>query len=216
MSGCRVTAVAVCLVLAAAAAAGPAPLGGAERAAAAEPAQRAQERRQDERRAGGARRSERRRERDEALTPQLARRAGHALRSAAPVAARYGIALALLGGTLLALRTRARRRRRMVRYSLVPFSNDEAGPELVRRLLETWHQQLLEHWRTRPFRGQPALGLEVLAEPDGQGGHECRLVVAVPERMTDALESGLRSCYPNCRLVPRDATRPPRPRPSCG
>ncbi len=90
------------------------------------------------------------------------RRADAARRSAEPESAdvqetvrRYlPLAAALVGATvalcllmvalIVAARTASRRRREIVRYELVPFRADEATPEMVRRLLESWHQQLLE------------------------------------------------------------------------
>lgn len=114
----------------------------------------------------------------------------------------------LLAALIVAARTVARRRREIVRYELVPFRADEATPEMVRRLLESWHQQLLERWRSRPLGGQPALALETIMEDDGQGGLEGRLVIAMPRELVAAVEGSLRACYPNCRMRPRDAPPP--------
>lgn len=117
---------------------------------------------------------------------------------------------ALAGGAVVAARTASRRRRQVVRYRLVPFRADEVTPEMVGRLFESWHQQLLERWRSRPLGGQPSLAVETLMEPDGQGGLEGRLVIAMPRELVSAVEGSLRACYPNCRLEPRHEP-PPAP-----
>ncbi|MGI8779812.1 MAG: hypothetical protein ACR2L8_06520, partial [Solirubrobacteraceae bacterium] len=105
---------------------------------------------------------------------------------------------------LIGVRGVVRRRRRLVRHWLMPFRSDEADPEAVRRLLETWHQQLLERWWRRPVLGQRGVALEIVAEPDGQGGLEGRLIVAAPPELMTGLEGSLRACYPDGRLIDRD------------
>lgn len=110
----------------------------------------------------------------------------------------------LLCGGIVAARTVSRHRRRIVRVELIPFRADEATPEMVRRMLESWHQQMLERWRNRPLGGQAAIALETAMEPDGQGGFEGRIVLALPHDMLGAVEGSLRACYPNCRLHERD------------
>ncbi len=136
--------------------------------------------------------------------------ARRSLRRAVPGAARWLIALSIAGGILVVLRVRARTRRDIRRFAIIPFQGDDATPDQVRRLLESWHQQMLERGSDRPRRGQPALALELVMEPDGQGGFEARMLIAAPARSIGALEGSLRACYPNARLEPRESP-PPEP-----
>src|SRR5437899_849535 len=70
---------------------------------------------------------------------------------------------------LLASRSLARRNRNLRRLWVLPYRSDEANHDAVRRLLEAWHQQLLQRWWRRPLDGQPGMTLELRLEPDGQG-----------------------------------------------
>jgi hypothetical protein len=55
-------------------------------------------------------------------------------------ALRLPLALSALAGLVLAgLRLHARRRRRYTRHWLLPYRADEATPDQVRRLIESWH-----------------------------------------------------------------------------
>lgn len=126
-----------------------------------------------------------------------------ALGIAIPALAAF-VALALVP---LATRTWARRRRTYVRLSLVPHRADEAPPEDVRRLIEAWHQQLVERWWRRIFFGQPGIALEVDVGPDTSGAFEARLTLVCPVDLRTSLEGSLFACYPDSRLTP--ATDPP-------
>ena len=105
---------------------------------------------------------------------------------------------------LLALRVGARRRRRYVRHWLLPYRADEATPDQVRRLIESWHQMTLRRWWQRLLRGQPSLALELHAIPDA-AGTRLRLMVATPRRAGP--RRGARRAAD--RLLPR---QPPRHR----
>ena len=113
--------------------------------------------------------------------------------------------LALLGLALialLALRLNARRRRRYTRHWLLPYRADEATPDQVRRLIESYHQMTLRRWWRRLLFGQPSLCLELHALPD-PGGTRIRLYIAVPDEpgMAQALDGRLLACYRDSRLV---------------
>src|SRR6185295_1506903 len=95
-----------------------------------------------------------------------------------------GLAVVALG--LLAIRTLARRERRVVRRWLLPYRSDEANEEAVQTLLESWHQVLLERWWRRPLRGQPGTTLEIVTQDDGQGRLEARLLITVPAALSGA------------------------------
>jgi Replication-relaxation len=103
---------------------------------------------------------------------------------------------------LLALRVRARRRRRYVRHWLLPYRADEAAPDQVRRLIESWHQMMLRRWWQRLLSGQPSIALEFHAIPD-EGGNCVRLMLACPDEpwLAAALDGRLVACYRDTRLV---------------
>lgn len=110
--------------------------------------------------------------------------------------------LAVSVTVVTALRFRARRRRRYVRHWLLPYRADEATPDQVTRLLESWHQMTLRRWWQRLFSGQPSLSLELHAVPD-QAGSRVRLVLALPDEagLAEALDGRLVACYRDTRLV---------------
>jgi protein involved in plasmid replication-relaxation len=111
--------------------------------------------------------------------------------------------LALLTSLLVASRTRARKRRRYRRYRLVPGRTDDATPERVSRMYETWQQQLLVRWWERLWRGQPALSAETHTVPArADDGTEPRFFLAVPDipGLAEALEGPLRACYPDVQM----------------
>jgi Replication-relaxation len=108
-------------------------------------------------------------------------------------------ALALVA--LSALRLWARHRRRYVRRWLVPYRADEATPDQVRRLLESWHQIVLRRWWRRLPLGQPSICLELHALPDA-GGTSIQVAVACEPGLVDALDGRLVACYRDSRLVP--------------
>ena len=112
------------------------------------------------------------------------------------------------GGLLLLSRGVARRRRRMQRFWLLPCRPDEASPDDVRDLLESWHQQLQLRWWRRIPLGQPSLALEMHADRDAQNQRITRLVLACPTGLERALEAPLRACYPDTRLIALDGSPP--------
>jgi len=109
---------------------------------------------------------------------------------------------------LLALRVRARLRRRYVRHWLLPYRADEASPDQVRRLIESWHQMTLRRWWQRLLLGQPSIALELHAIPD-DGGNRVRLMLACPDEpgLADALDGRLVACYRDTRLVKGEGGR---------
>lgn len=121
----------------------------------------------------------------------------------------WGIASKVLAAAVcaivvvLAARAVVRRRRRYRRYRLEPYRSDEASPEQVEDLFESWHQQLLRRWWLRIPLGQDSLALE-LGVARSDKGDQAELFVVCPERVADAVEGALRACYPNSRLVARD------------
>jgi hypothetical protein len=121
------------------------------------------------------------------------------------------VAVVLVGGGLLLARTVARRRRRYRRYGIVPYRSDQATPEHVQNLFESWHQQLLPRWWRRLALGQPSIALEVDAQPDTDGELEVQLGLVLPEQSARVLERSLHACYPDTRLVERPQP-PARPR----
>jgi Replication-relaxation len=110
--------------------------------------------------------------------------------------------LGLTPFALLALRLNARRRRGYRRHWLLPYRADEATPDQVRRLIESYHQMTLRRWWRRLLSGQPSLCLELHALPD-PGGTRIRLYIAVPDEpgMAAALDGRLIACYRDSRLV---------------
>lgn len=109
--------------------------------------------------------------------------------------------LVALTGVIVTSRSIARSRRRYVRLWLLPFRADDAQPEEVRRLLESWHQQLLQRWYRRLALGQPSMALEIVMAPDSEGDRAARLSVVCPEAMAAGLEGALLACYPDSRLL---------------
>ena len=118
----------------------------------------------------------------------------------------------LLGAALAtvlcgATRILARRRRRTVRLTLIPFRSQQADPEDLRRMLETWHQQMLARWWQRIPLGQASIALEVRYERDRTGHHVGRVSIVCPESRVQAIEGGVLACYPDGRLVREPAHR---------
>jgi hypothetical protein len=107
----------------------------------------------------------------------------------------------LLGGALLAIRWRARRRRRYARLWLLPHRADEALSEDVRSLLESWHQLLLERWWRRIPFGQSSISLELMVSKDADGDRSVRLAIVCPVELVDGIEGSLLACYPDSRVV---------------
>jgi hypothetical protein len=142
--------------------------------------------------------------------PDVIGQAVHELASALGWVLQVAALALLLGALLLSPRAAARQQRRVVRKWILPYRADEATHDDVRRLFESWHQQLLVRWWQRPIAGQRGIVLEIRVEPDGQGGLEGKLVVAIPAELEEGLEGALRACYPDARMVPLDDP-PPTP-----
>jgi hypothetical protein len=116
---------------------------------------------------------------------------------------------ALGAGWLIRSRRAARRDRTSTRLWLLPFRADDAEPQAVMRLLESWHQQLQERWWRRLLYGQPGLALEVVMAPDAEGDRTARLSVVCPEEFAETIEGSLLACYPDSRLVRGAQSLPP-------
>jgi hypothetical protein len=126
-------------------------------------------------------------------------------------AARPPLLLALLGAlALLPLRAIARNRRRQVRLELLPYRTEQTDTEDVRRMLESWHQQLLERWWRRLFGGQRGIALEVVTRRNPDGVLVGRLSIVCPRELERAVTGTLRACYPNSRLNRGEALSAPR------
>ncbi|HET6507074.1 MAG TPA: replication-relaxation family protein [Baekduia sp.] len=119
------------------------------------------------------------------------------------------LAGALGAGWLVRSRRAARRDRTATRLWLLPFRADDAEPQAVMRLLESWHQQLQERWWRRLLHGQPGLALEVVMAPDAEGDRTARLSVVCPEEFAETIEGSLLACYPDSRLVRGTQALPP-------
>jgi hypothetical protein len=98
-------------------------------------------------------------------------------------------------------RVRARRRRRYVRLSVVPYRGDDPTAEAIVNMFETLHKRLLRRWWRRLLTGQPSVGLEVHCD------REAWLSLTCPAGLQPLVEAALRTAYPNCRL--EGATRAP-------
>src|SRR4051794_24487649 len=107
---------------------------------------------------------------------------------------------AVVAGLLLVC-LRARRRREVARFWLLPSRVDDAPPDAVPALLKAWHEQLREPWWHRAWSGQPAVTLEVCATTDA-GGPRVRLLLGCPPALAAALAGPLNVCYPDVRLIP--------------
>ncbi len=140
-------------------------------------------------------------------------RIAHALRSTLSVMGSLCWALVrillALGIPLLLARSLARARRRYVRLWVIPFRADDAVDDDVRRLLESWHQQLLERWYWRVVRGQGSIALEVTMAPDTEGDRAACLSIVCPEHLVQSVEGSLLACYPDSRLVRDGRGLPP-------
>ena len=115
----------------------------------------------------------------------------------------------LLSAPVLLARALARAHRRYVRLWVVPFRADDAAHDDVRRLLESWHQQLLERWFRRLVRGQSSIALEITMAPDTEGDRVACLSIVCPEHLVTSVEGSLLACYPDSRLVRDGRGLPP-------
>jgi hypothetical protein len=98
-------------------------------------------------------------------------------------------------------RVRARRRRRYVRLSVIPYRGDDPTAEAIVNMFEALHKRLLRRWWRRLLTGQPSVGLEVHCD------REAWLSLTCPAGLQPLVEAALRTAYPNCRL--EGATRAP-------
>jgi hypothetical protein len=114
-----------------------------------------------------------------------------------PVAAVLIVAFALLVSRWV-----ARRSRRYVRVTLLPHRSGQAEPEDVRRMLESWHQQLLQRWWRRLYLGQPGVALEVVTDRGPDGRLVGRISIVCPDELQTAVEGTLLACYPDSRVLP--------------
>jgi Replication-relaxation len=96
---------------------------------------------------------------------------------------------------VLAIRVRARHRRRYVRLEIVPYRGDDPTADAIVSMFEALHKRLLRRWWRRLLTGQPSVGVEV--------HYDCRsawLSLTCPAGLELLVEAALRSAYPNCRL----------------
>jgi hypothetical protein len=91
-------------------------------------------------------------------------------------------------------RVRARRRRRYVRLSVIPYRGDDPTAEAIVNMFEALHKRLLRRWWRRLLTGQPSVGLEVHCD------REAWLSLTCPAGLQPLVEAALRTAYPNCRL----------------
>jgi hypothetical protein len=136
---------------------------------------------------------------------RLARAAAPGLR----LAERGLEAMLAIGFLFLMVRWRARWQRRYARLWLVPFRADDATADEVRRLLEAWHQQLLERWYRRVLLGQRTIALEVAMADDTEGDRVACLSIVCPEALVEGVEGSLLACYPDSRLAVSRQGLPP-------
>ncbi len=112
------------------------------------------------------------------------------------------IAGLLLVAVIVAMRARARAQRVYVRYDVVPYRTDFAGPESVVDLMEALHKRLLVRYWRRVLQGQPSIGLEIhhARERDGKV-RVGRLAVTCPQECGTSVRSAIAGCYPNSGLT---------------
>ena len=115
-----------------------------------------------------------------------------------PLAA--GLALVSLQ-LLLAMRWRARRRRRYVRLQVVPYRADRTSVEGLVSMFESLHKRLQLRWWRRALHGQPSLALEVHCRHGQAGIASASLAAVCPVGLESMLEASLRSAYPNCAVA---------------
>lgn len=121
-----------------------------------------------------------------------------------------GLTLAALQ-LLLAVRWRARRRRRYIRLQVVPYRADRTSVEGLVSMYESLHKRLQLRWWRRALHGQPSLALEVHCRVDDAGVVDTWLAVVCPLGLENLLEASLRSAYPNCALGPMRQSPSPAP-----
>ena len=111
---------------------------------------------------------------------------------------------------LIAFRLVLRRSRRYVRLRLIPYRSEEAQPQEVLRMIESWHQQVLERWWRRALFGQRGMALEIVTAPDAGGDLAGTLSIVSPRHLLDAVEGTLIGCYPNTQVEVESALPPMR------
>jgi hypothetical protein len=100
-----------------------------------------------------------------------------------------------------AARIRARRQRRYVRLTVIPYRGDDPTAAGIVSMYEALHKRLLRRWWRRLLAGQPSVGLEIHFH------RNVWLSLTCLEGSEPLFEAALRSAYPNCRL--EGATREP-------
>ncbi len=110
---------------------------------------------------------------------------------------------------MLALRVRARARRRYARWSVAAYMTDAADAHALARALGGLHAALgVTGWR-RLLRGQPSAALEAHHSPARPGvPAQAWLAVSCAAGDAEAIEAALRVAYPNLRLERRRAPLP--------
>ncbi len=121
------------------------------------------------------------------------------------------LAIVAAGLAILALRLRARGRRRYVRLRLEVYRGDHADPNAIALMFEALHKRLLQRWWRRILHGQPSVSLEVHHAGGGKSPADgaataprAWLAVSCPEHLRGMVQTALQSTYPNLRTRPLD------------
>ena len=130
---------------------------------------------------------------------RLPAQGAHAVAAAAPWLALPLAAGLALAGTVTMSRLLARRRRRYVRQTVLPYRTDHAESPALARMYTALHAGLIERWWRRLLSGQPSAALEARIEPSAPA--EARLSISCPAERVTVVESAMRAAYPNVRLV---------------
>ncbi|HWF31693.1 MAG TPA: replication-relaxation family protein [Solirubrobacteraceae bacterium] len=142
--------------------------------------------------------------------PGIVAQATRSAWSWSPAAGLRPLATALLASVavlvcLAFVRLLARRRRRYVRLRIEPHRTDEAVVEAIVRMFGALHRQLQHRWWRRLISGQPSVSLEVHREqtrgPGASSVHFVWMALTCPLGEESAVETALRTAYPNCRLT---------------
>jgi hypothetical protein len=110
------------------------------------------------------------------------------------VAAAVAITLFTCALAFVVARTSARRQRRYVRLSVVPYRGDDPTAEALVGMFEALHKRVLRRWWRRLLSGQPSVGLEVHFD------RTAWLSLTCLEGLEGMVEAALRCAYPNCRV----------------
>jgi hypothetical protein len=104
----------------------------------------------------------------------------------------YGFLLAVaLLSTTLVCRIHARRKRRYVRFRVVPYRGDDPTVDGIVGMYEALHKRLLRRWWRRLFNGQPSVALEIHLD------RFAWLSLTCPVGLSPLVEAALRTAYPN-------------------